>query len=82
MSTTLSATLSQLERDIARISKLVRGLEEISVPDAAKKLKKTPEWVRATFPIIHHGPRSQRVRLVDIEEYRSRRTVFPKNGGR
>jgi hypothetical protein len=76
----MSAALNQYERKIARILKLVESLEEIPVPDLAKKLGKTPEWVRKTFPIIHHGPRSQRVRLVDIEEYRSRRTVFPKNG--
>jgi hypothetical protein len=73
----MSAVLNQYERKIARILKLVESLEEIPVPDLAKKLGKTPEWVRATFPIIHHGPRSQRVRLVDVEEYRSRRTVFP-----
>jgi hypothetical protein len=76
----MSAAAMPYERKIARILKLVESLEEIPVPDLAKKLKKTPEWVRKTFPIIHHGPRSQRVRLVDVEEYRSRRTVFPENG--
>jgi len=76
----MSAAMSQLERDIHRIAQLVRGLEEVSVPDTARMFKKTPEWVRANLPIIVHGPRSQRVRLVDIEEYRARRTVWPKNG--
>jgi hypothetical protein len=73
----MSAVLSQFERKIARILELVEGLEEISVPDVAKKLKKSPTWVRKNLPVIYHGPKSHHVRLVDIETYRSRRTVFP-----
>jgi hypothetical protein len=77
MSAKLSGTLSQLERDIARISKLVRGLEEISVPSAAKLLKKPAEWVRINLPVIVHGPKSYHVRLVEIEAYQQRRTLLP-----
>jgi hypothetical protein len=80
MSIRLQATLTQFEREIARFLQRVRSLEEISVPDAAKKLKKSPSWVRANFPVIYYGPKSHRIRLVDIEEYRSQRTVWPKNG--
>ena len=72
--------LSQLEREISRMTERIRGLEELSVLDVAKLLKKSPKWVRENLPLIVHGPRSQHVRVVDIEAYQARRTlkVMPK----
>jgi hypothetical protein len=74
----MSAVLSQLEREAARILARLRRLEEIPVVSAAKLIKKTPEFVRANLPIIVHGPRSYHVRAVDIEEYQARRMLRPE----
>ena len=79
----MSAALSQLEREAARILERIRRLEEIPVPSAAKLLRKSPEWVRANLPVIIHGPKSHHVRAVDIESYQARRTVHAnKDNGR
>jgi hypothetical protein len=72
--------LDQLEREFVRIVGRLRRLEELSVPTAARLLKKTPKWVRGNFPVIIHGPKSHHVRLYDIEKYRRRRTVWTRNG--
>ena len=71
------STLSQLEREAALILERLRRLEEIPVQSAAKLLGKSPEFVRANFPIIIHGPKSHHVRAVDVEAYQERRTVWP-----
>lgn len=70
--------LSQLEREVTRITERIRALEELSVPDVAELLKKSPKFVRSNFPLIYHGPRSHHVRVVDIEAYQARRTVHPQ----
>ena len=72
--------ISELDREVTRILGRLRRLEEISVPSAAKLLKKSPEWVRANLPVIIHSTRSHHVRAVDIESYQGRRTIKPKNG--
>jgi hypothetical protein len=72
--------LNELERECVRMLGRLRQLEEISVPTAAKILKKRREWVRANFPTIIHGPKSHHVKLADIEAYRQRRTIQPQNG--
>ena len=76
----MSAVLSQLENEAARILGRLRRLEEIPVPSAAKLLKKSPKWVRENFPLIIHGPKSHHVRAADIEAYQARRTIRPTNG--
>jgi hypothetical protein len=74
--------LSDLARKaIPVLERLVRA-EEISVPDAAKLLKKDSEWVRANLPVIIHSRKSHHVRLADVEAYQNRRTVWPKFGKR
>ena len=72
--------ISQLEAEAARILERLRRLEEISVPSAAKLLKKSPEFIRANLPVIIHSTRSHHVRAVDIEAYQDKRTIWPKNG--
>jgi hypothetical protein len=72
----MSAALSQLEREAARILERLRRLEEIPVPSAAKLLRKSPKWVRENLPLIIHGPKSHHVRAVDIEAYQLRRTLI------
>ena len=52
-------------------------VEEISVPQAARLLKKTSRWVHENFPVIIHSPKSHHVRLRDIEDYQRKRTLFP-----
>ena len=74
----MSAVLTQLEREVARILPQIRRLELISVDSAAKLLHKPPKWVRANLPLVAMGPRSQRVRLADVEAFLERRTVWPK----
>jgi hypothetical protein len=76
----MSAALSQLEREVARILERLRRLEEIPVPSVAKLLKKSPLWVRENLPVIIHGPKSHHVRAIDVEAYQTRRTLMPKNG--
>jgi hypothetical protein len=73
----IGSHLSQLEREFADMIARIRRLEEISVPDAAKLLKKTPQWVRENLPIIVHTRKSHGVRLVDIETYQRELTVLP-----
>lgn len=68
--------LTQLP-EVIRILQLAKRLEEISVPSAAKLLKKSPKFIRANLPLIVHGPRSHHVRLSDIEAYQLRRTIRP-----
>jgi hypothetical protein len=74
----MSAALTHLEREFTDMVKRIRRLEEIPVPDAAKMLKKTPQWVRTNLPVIIHTKKSHSVRLVDVEAYQERRTVWPK----
>jgi hypothetical protein len=78
----MSAALTQLEREFTEMVKRIRCLEEIPVPSAAKLLKKTPQWVRENFPVIYHNRKSHSVRLVDIEAYQLKRTVWPPVGFR
>jgi hypothetical protein len=73
----MSAALSQLEREAARVLEGLRRLELIDVSSAAKLLKTSPKWVRANLPIIVLGPRQSRIRAADIEAYQLRRTVWP-----
>jgi hypothetical protein len=72
----MSAVLTQLEREAARILERLLRLEEIPVPSAAKLLRKSPKWVRENLPLIIHGPKSHHVRAVDIEAYQLRRTLI------
>jgi hypothetical protein len=73
----MSAALSQEARKaIIALERLIR-LEEISVPDAARHLKKTPEWIKQHFPVIYHSQKSQSVRMADIEAHQLKRTVWP-----
>ena len=76
----MSAALSQLEREVTQMVARIRRLEVIPVPSAAKMLKKTPQWVRDNLPVIIESRKSHSVRLVDIEAYQARRTVWPKFG--
>ncbi len=78
----MNGAFTQLERDATRVCELIRRLEEIPVPSAAKLLKKSPKWVRENLPVIHHGPKSHHVRAVDIEAYQVRRTVRPRDNGK
>jgi hypothetical protein len=73
----MSAVLSQLEREFTEMVTRIRRLEEIPVPSAAKLLKKTPQWVRDNLPVIYHSRKSHSVRLLDIEAYQLKRTVWP-----
>lgn len=75
----MNGALTQLEREVARILPRIRRLELLSVKDAAKYLKTSPKWVRANLPIIAQGPRSQRVRVVDVEAFLSKRTIWPSS---
>lgn len=77
------SALTQLEREFTDMVKRIRAMEEMSVPSAAKMLRKTPTWVRANLPVIYHSRKSHSVRLVDIEAYQERRTVRPyKDNGK
>jgi len=76
----MSAALSQLEREVTQMVARIRRLEVIPVPSAAKMLKKTPQWVRENLPVIIESRKSHSVRLVDIEAFQERRTVWPKFG--
>jgi hypothetical protein len=78
----MSAVLTQLEREAARILERLRRLEEIPVPSAAKMLRKTPQWVRDNLPVIVHSRKSHSVRAIDVEEYQLRRTVWPSLNGK
>src|SRR4029077_10932086 len=73
----MSAVLSQLEREFTDMVARIRKLEVIPVPSAAKLLKKTPYWVTQNLPVIIESRKSHSVRLVDIEEFQARRTVWP-----
>jgi hypothetical protein len=73
----MNAHLERLEREAGEILGRLRRLEEISVPSAAKLLKKSPKWVRANLPIIVHGPKSHHIRAVDIAAYQEKRTLYP-----
>ncbi len=77
----MSAVLTQLEREAARILERLRRLEEIPVPSAAKLLHKKPEWVRQHLPIIVHSRKSHSVRAADVEAYQLRRTIWPTKNG-
>jgi hypothetical protein len=70
-------SVAALERECQRVIAQLKRLEELSVPSAARLLKKTPEFIRRTFPVIVHGTRSHHVRVCDIEAYRQKRTVYP-----
>jgi hypothetical protein len=73
----MNAALTQESRKaIAALERLIR-LEEISVADAARHLKKTPAWIKENFPVIYHSRKSQSVRLADIEAHQTKRTVCP-----
>ena len=74
----MSAALSQQAREAIRVLERVIRTEEISVPLAARHLKKTPQWVRDNLPVIIHSRKSHSVRLVDIEAYQARRTLRPE----
>ena len=78
----MNGALSQLEREAARILGQLRRLETLPVPSVAKLLRKSPRWVRENLPVIVEGPRSHRVRLLDIEEFQQRRTVWPQFNGK
>lgn len=69
--------LSQLECECAELLKLRARLEEMTVRSAALRIKKSPEYVRANFGVIVHGPKSHHVRVVDVEAYQENRTVWP-----
>ncbi len=77
----INSELTRLEREVVRICQRVRRLEEISVSDAARLLKKSPRWIRANFSIVVHGPRSRHIKISDVEEYQARRTVRPQLNG-
>jgi len=72
----MSALSHEARKAIAALELIIRT-EEISVPDAARHLKKSPEWVRQHLPIIVHSRKSHSVRTMDIEAYQLRRTVWP-----
>ena len=69
--------LTRLQREVDEIVERIRALEELSVKDTDKLLKKSPRWVRANLPVIVYGPRSRHVRVVDIEAFQQKRTVPP-----
>jgi hypothetical protein len=73
----MSAELSQAARDAIRVLQLVIDTEEMPVPAVAKLLKKTPAWVHENLPVIFHSRKSHSVRVKDIEEYQTKRTVWP-----
>jgi hypothetical protein len=74
----IGSPLTEVARQlIPKLERLIR-IDEISVPDAARLLRKKPEWIRQNFPVIYHSPKSHYVRLADIEAYQARRTVWPK----
>ena len=73
-----ASRLSQLEREATKILQRLKRLEEITVPSAAKLLKKSPQYIRANLPVIYHGPKSHHIRLVDVEAYQERLTYSPK----
>jgi hypothetical protein len=74
----MSADLSQLERELVRILSDHRLISEISVRDAARKLKKSPAWVRSNLPVIIHGPKSHHIRVADVLAYQERRMLRPE----
>ena len=76
----VTASLGNLEREFSDMLQRIRRLEEISVPDAAKLLKRSRAFVRENFPIIVHSAKVHGVRLADIEAYQERRTLLPRNG--
>jgi hypothetical protein len=78
----MNAQLSQLEREFTDMVARIRKLEVIPVPSAAKILKKTPAWVRQNLPVIIESRKSHSVRLVDIEAFQARRTVWPSVNGK
>jgi hypothetical protein len=69
--------ISNQARDAIRVLQLVIDTEEISVPDAAKHLNKTPQWVRENLPVIYHSRKSHSVRLKDLADYQAKRIVWP-----
>ena len=77
----MNAALSQLEREAGEILGRLRRLEEVSVPSAAKMLRKSKKWVRANLPVIVHGAKSHHVRAQDIEAYQLKRTIWPPLNG-
>jgi hypothetical protein len=77
----MNAQLTQLERDLARISQELRNLEEISVPSAARLLRKSPEWIRQHLPTVIHSRKSHNVRLVDLTAYQKKRILWPTKNG-
>jgi hypothetical protein len=74
----MSAAFYQEARKAIRVLERVLAIQEIPVPQVAKLLKKTPQWVRANLPVIYHSRKSHSVRLSDIEAYQARRIVWPK----
>jgi hypothetical protein len=80
----ITTALRQLEREIDRLKKRIgreadrfAGIQELTVPDAARLLKKTPRWVRANLPVVVYSKRSHHVRLADIETFQARRILEP-----
>lgn len=74
----MSADISQEVRKAIAALQLVIQAEEITIPTAARLLKKPQRWVRENLPVIIHSHKSHHVRLSDVEAYQERRTVWPK----
>jgi hypothetical protein len=69
--------LDQLEREVVRILGDIRGLEQVSVPSAARMLGTSKKFVRKNLPVVILGPKSHRIRVLDIQAFLLRRTIWP-----
>jgi hypothetical protein len=67
----------EARKAIAALELVIRA-REITIPTAARMLKKPQRWVRENLPVIVHSHKSHHVRLQDVEAYQLRRTVWPK----
>jgi hypothetical protein len=74
----MSAELTRQARKAIQVLQLILQTEEIPVSEVARLLKKKPAWVHENLPVIFHSRKSHSVRLKDLEEYQSKRTVWPR----
>lgn len=67
--------IKHVRRECDKVLAQLDRIREVPVSAAAELLHKPKAWVRRTFPIIVHGPKSHAVRLSEIEAYQEKRTV-------
>ena len=64
-----------IKRECQSIFDKLTRIHLVRVNDAAKLLRKTPAYIFDNFKIVKLGPKSNRVRLADLEAHVNARTI-------